>query len=548
MDQCKINSVGRQPRSSILLENPGPRANARSAMNRLQSWQLFFSQDMMDIIVEYTNKRIENARLAFRNVSSSTLTFTKNTNHIEIYAFIGLLYVRGLAGMNNHDVAHLYDPIMGPPPFGATMSKNRMEFLYACITFDDFTEREQLWKHDRFTAIRDLFERFNKNCSTCIVPEEYLCIDETLYPTRNKISFKQYNPRKPAKYGLLFKSINSVTYAFTHYSIPYCGKPTEEPSAYYVKGVEETVKYLVENLSIYVDLQGRNISFDRLYTSVPLAQWLLSHNITCVGTLQSNRRGIPVEIKDVKDREQFSYLCFWESLQNKLVLHSYVVNTKSTGKRNVLLLSTMQPILGITKDDGKKKPAIYKLYDFTKGGTDIMDYRIGKYTCKSKSKRWTLTAFSYILDVCRVNASTILSLNKNIDPRKQDSYEFGMDLAGFLIRPHIQRRPTAGLQMSIKNKMSLLLGQNAEMHHHQESRNSAGEASQETLYSKKSDKIGRCKQCMKEIAGPTRRIEVQRMSKSKNQCQMCATPACSIHTVQICKPCFKSLEKNKSQS
>ena len=42
-------------------------------------------------------------------------------------------------------------------------------------------------------------------------------------------------------------------------------------------------------------------------------------------------------------------------------LHSYVVNTKSTGKRNVLLLSTFKPILGITKDDGKQKPAINNL-------------------------------------------------------------------------------------------------------------------------------------------------------------------------------------------
>ena len=201
-----------------------------------------------------------------------------------------------------------------------------------------------------------------------------------MYPTRNKISFKQYNPSKPAKYGLLFKSINAVTYAYTHHIIPYCGKPNEEATVYYVKGVEETVKYLVQNFQNYVDLQGRNISFDRLYTSVSLAQWLLSQNITCVGTLQSNRRGIPNEIKNVAERERFSYQCFWESSENKLVLHSYVVPTKSSGKRNVLLLSTVQPILGVTKDDGKKKPAIYKLYDFTKGGTDVMDHRIGAYT------------------------------------------------------------------------------------------------------------------------------------------------------------------------
>ena len=60
-----------------------------------------------------------------------------------------------------------------------------------------------------------------------------------------------------------------------------------------------------------------------------------------------------------------------------MVLISYVVNTKSKGKKNVLALTTMRPLLGVTKDDDKVKPAIPKLYDYTKGGTDIVDLHIG---------------------------------------------------------------------------------------------------------------------------------------------------------------------------
>ena len=47
------------------------------------------------------------------------------------------MYLCGLAGMCNHDVKYLYSALMGPQPFGATMSKNRFQFLYACISFDD---------------------------------------------------------------------------------------------------------------------------------------------------------------------------------------------------------------------------------------------------------------------------------------------------------------------------------------------------------------------------------------------------------------------------
>ena len=57
-----------------------------------------------------------------------------------------------------------------------------------------------------------------------------------------------------------------------HFIISYCAKSNEGATTYYVKGVEETIRYLQN----YGDLQERNISFDRLYTSVSPLQWLLS--------------------------------------------------------------------------------------------------------------------------------------------------------------------------------------------------------------------------------------------------------------------------------
>ena len=43
----------------------------------------------------------------------------------EILAFIGLMYLRGLAGMCNHGMKYLCSTLMRPQPFAATMSKNR---------------------------------------------------------------------------------------------------------------------------------------------------------------------------------------------------------------------------------------------------------------------------------------------------------------------------------------------------------------------------------------------------------------------------------------
>ena len=41
------------------------------------------------------------------------------------------------------------------------------------------------------------------------------------------------------------------------------------------------------------------------------------HDITSVGTLQSNRRGMPIKLKKEAERELYSHLCFWQEAQKK---------------------------------------------------------------------------------------------------------------------------------------------------------------------------------------------------------------------------------------
>ena len=55
-----------------------------------------------------------------------------------------------------------------------------------------------------------------------------------------------------------------------------------------------------------------------------MAQWLLDRGKTSVGTLQSNRKAISAEIREIKDREINSYEVYWEKDNGILNLHSYV--------------------------------------------------------------------------------------------------------------------------------------------------------------------------------------------------------------------------------
>ena len=99
--------------------------------------------------------------------------------------------------------------------------------------------------------------------------------------------------------------------------------------------------------------------------------------------------------KNAKQRGEFESTMHWEKTEGDLSLCTYTTKSKSKGKKNVLVLSTMRPLMGITRDDGKQKPAIIKFYDFTKGGTDVMDQKISKYSCKSLTHCWTMIHFFY---------------------------------------------------------------------------------------------------------------------------------------------------------
>ena len=89
----------------------------------------------------------------------------------------------------------------------------------------------------------------------------------------------------------------------------------------------------------------------------------------------------------------------------------------------------MRPRNGITRDDNKKNPGIYKFYDFTKGREDIVDQLNDYNTVHSQSNRWDLVAFYYILDTICVNSKTLFCIKKGLDVKKDNTFDLAFGLA-----------------------------------------------------------------------------------------------------------------------
>ena len=182
----------------------------------------------------------------------------KFVDRIDMKSFIRILYLRAAFRLNLLDREIIWDHESAHDIFGATMSVNRFKFICCFCTFDDKTTRQGRWKNDKFACMREIFEAMDSRNASMRCPSALLAVDETFYPYRGHIGFKE----KPAKYGLLYRSLCDLAYT---------GKPEvigENGAKFYITGTDEYTKYLVNGLSRYTSIQGCNILMDRYFTSV----------------------------------------------------------------------------------------------------------------------------------------------------------------------------------------------------------------------------------------------------------------------------------------
>ena len=226
---------GKRRSPNIVRQQPGPSAAARqNLVNEVAFWGLFFTNEILQLIVSYTNRTID--RMTANVKKTHKDTHIKKTDLTEIRAFIRLMYLRGATKRNMTDVRDLFRHRSSPDIFQACMSYRRFFFLCHAISFDNFGARRARWKHGKFACFREIFELLNIRNAKMRIPSIYLAVGETFYPYRGATGIRTYNPSKPARYGLLIISLSDAEVPYTYMSLTYAGKPSDEPTEHYVKG------------------------------------------------------------------------------------------------------------------------------------------------------------------------------------------------------------------------------------------------------------------------------------------------------------------------
>ena len=204
-------------------------------------------------------------------------------------------------------------------------------------------------------------------------------------------------------------------------------------------------------------LKGHNISTVRLYTNVPLAKWLLDHEKTTVGRLNTVRIGIPDELKDTKCRENFSVTCYIQSKETKSIYNDLFSENKIYWAQECPYAVYNETNSTNNQSDGKSKPVIIKFYDFMKGGTNIVDQLNDYYSCRARTNCWGLVSFFHILDTVRFNSKTVWCLKSSLDMKKTATFKYSWKRSSQLTKPFIENCQINGLGTAVIHKMENVL-------------------------------------------------------------------------------------------
>ena len=367
----------------------GQIGDARLAKSLAECWVCFFTDDILDTVVTFTNQYIN-----FVKDNYARNRDAKCTDVIKLKAFIGLLYLAGAYRANRQSLEELWGTEGdGVERFGLVMSIKRFKFLLRCMRFDDRDTRITRKAKDRLAPIREIFTLFVNNCQKNYSLGEFTAIDEMLVEFRGRCGFRQYILSKPNKYGIkIYALVDSKMY-YLHHLETYAVKLPDGP--YFLSNKPADV---VRRLTAPISGSGRNITADNWFTDIDLVQELKEKQLSYVGILKTNKRQLPLKLVVSNGRKELSSLF---GFQKDIMLVSYVPKPKKT----VILVSTLHVDKEIDPNSGEQqKPSVITFYNVTKGGVDTADQMCATYNVARNIKRWLMTVFFAMLNVAGINS------------------------------------------------------------------------------------------------------------------------------------------------
>lgn len=398
---------------------PGMNIEMREQITALQMLNQFLSKDFWNIIVTESNRYASQTIRDVTRELKQLEEYWKDTNIDEIQAYFALCILMAQVKKPNIQSYWSRRSIIETPIFRKTMPLRRFTQL---SHFLHFSNNEDGDKDDRLSKLRIIIDYLNEKFISIYTPDEYVSLDESLMKYTGRMSYKQFNPSKRARFGVKFYKLCESKSGYCMKFKIYTGQDKDKNSI--TSASENVTLFMCTPIANF----GHTLFMDSWYSSPNLFQKLQSMQINAIGTVRCNRKNMPKDLATIKLKksEAISRSC------------KGILAAKWKDKKDIYLLSTKHKKIEMMEVEKKRskynitviKPNVVLEYNDGMGGVDRQDSYLSSFSLMRKYIKSYKKIFFYLMDIALFNAYVLFSKTSNISKTKKYTFsKFRLDVA-----------------------------------------------------------------------------------------------------------------------
>ena len=181
------------------------------------------------------------------------------------------------------------DPFIGNTGIKQTMTRTRFQEISQFLHFADSTRTPARGEngYDRLYKVRAVLNAVLENSQRCYSPNKHIAIDEGMIAFKGRLSFRQYMPAKPTKYGIkVWMAADSKNGYVINHDV-YLGS---EEGVRRIHGLGYDV--VMKMIQPYMN-KNHHVYFDNFFSSPVLLEHLELQQTYACSTVRCNRKGLP---------------------------------------------------------------------------------------------------------------------------------------------------------------------------------------------------------------------------------------------------------------
>lgn len=332
-------------------------------------FDMLWGDDMWQHLVVETNRYAEQERRRNPPPPNAAKWFPVDVPVMK--AFIGLVFCMGIMKLPHKADYWRQKKVMLRTAFNSIMPRDRFFQIWRYLHLHN-SEAPQPNRPDKLIKLRWFLDYINDKCSSAYTPYGYYTVDESMIKFKGRLSFRQYLPAKPVKWGVKMWSLCESTTGYRHRFQIYTGKEDGQE-----RGLSHRV---VMDLVHHIEQKNNRVFMDNFYTGTELLSQLVVHGVYACGTIRANRKGLPQALLPKNARlQKHQYkiaqqddltFCIWVDTKPVLVLSNF---------HGPDIIGSVNRRSGQAVQQRVRVPKMLEDYQTHMKGVDLMDQMIGYY-------------------------------------------------------------------------------------------------------------------------------------------------------------------------